>query len=87
MLARREQDSTKVLKPWAIELKHCHGRPSGRRETKNERCVVAPGEMIVPKVLSRMIQKDWLSGEGVGSFRSIVFVVVAPLAGRAEVLP
>ena len=56
MLAHCEKDSAKVLQPRSIKLKQRHGGSPGWGETEDQGCVIAPDEMIVPVIGSRVKQ-------------------------------
>ena len=48
--------------------------------------IFVPGEMLVPSLLSGIVQRDDCSGNRITSMRVIIFVIVAALTGQGQIL-
>ena len=48
--------------------------------------IFVPGEMLVPSLLSGIVQRDDCSGNRITSMRVIIFVIVAALTGQRQIL-
>jgi hypothetical protein len=86
VLSSQEENPSEIDQPLAIEMESVYSRPAGWRQSKNEREVMAPDEMVPPSLKPGVEQDHRRSRDRVHAFRLDVLVVVAPLAGQGKVL-
>lgn len=86
MLAGLDQDATEVDERCSVELQRFDRGAADGRQAQDLGSVRRPGKVVRPSVSARMEQSHDHLRNGIASSASVVFVVVASLAGECEVL-
>src|SRR5260370_808006 len=86
MFAGGKENPPQIHQTWTIEAQCFHSRPAAWSQADNERAVLIPGKMIAPDLLPRMEQRHRLAADRVGRPCVFVFVIIATLAGKRQIL-
>jgi hypothetical protein len=79
MLSNREQGASEIDQPWPVEAKGLDGGATNRGDTKNQREVIIPGEVLGPRVLSWMVERYHCARGRIAYSHLVVLVVIATL--------
>ena len=86
MLTDGAEGATEIDQSLPVEFQDMNGGPPGRRQAEHLREIFAPGKVITPSLLSRMIKRHAPLGERVYACNLRVLGTVAALAGESQVI-
>ena len=85
MFARENQHTAEINKRFTVEPQRGNSSTADRCCAEDLRPIVCPGKMASPEVAARIEESDDFAGDRIGCVSTIVFMIIAALAGKRQV--